>query len=260
MCKYSIITISFNSKATIEKTILSVINQNYADKEYIIIDGGSTDGTLEIIDKYRDHIDIVVSEKDEGISDAFNKGIRRSKGEFVLLLNSDDVLLDGVLTQVDRLIEADTDVFHTNINYLDEQGRFVTTLKPLLDYNILLYRRMTLNHPGMFIRRVAYEKYGLYDTSYKCVMDRELLTRMYMKGAKFQYAEITTVDFALGGESTVNYIKHAIPEGTRISIRNGTNPVVAYIYAFYRYARTRAKPIRTMVNRVMAGLKSNIRL
>jgi len=230
LSRFSIVTISFNSEATIERTIKSVVNQNFDDYEFLIIDGGSEDNTMTIVNKYRDNIDVIISEKDNGISDAFNKGIRIAKGEYILLLNSDDQLINGVLEKIDSIVKDDTDILHTDLIVVDDNGNR-RIQKPILDYERLLKRNMVLNHPGMFIAKSAYEKYGLYDTSFKCAMDRELVSRMYKLGAKFQYEDIETVVFQLGGESTRNFIKHAIPEGRRISISNGVPRFQADIYA-----------------------------
>ena len=98
--KISIITITFNSEKTLEETIESVLSQNYPNLEYLIIDGGSSDGTLEIVKRYKDKIDFVISEPDRGISDAFNKGIRYATGEIVGIINSDDLLLPDALHKV----------------------------------------------------------------------------------------------------------------------------------------------------------------
>ena len=98
--KISIVTITFNSESTVEDTIKSVVSQDYPNLEYIIIDGGSKDGTLEIVDRYRDRIAKVVSEPDKGISDAFNKGIRNATGDIIGIINSDDILLPGALSAV----------------------------------------------------------------------------------------------------------------------------------------------------------------
>lgn len=230
MIRFSIVTISFNSEATIERTIKSVINQNYNNFEFLIIDGGSKDSTMSIVNKYKGDIDVIISEKDNGISDAFNKGINAANGEYILLLNSDDYLVEGILAKIDSVLKADTDVLHSNIVLVDKSGS-QRIKKPIVDYNRLLKRRMVLNHPGMFIAKSAYEKYGLYNTSFKCAMDRELVSRMYKRGAKFQYEDIETVIFQLGGESSRNYIKHAIPEGRRISIANGAPRFQADLYA-----------------------------
>ena len=98
--KISIITISFNSDKTLEDTINSVISQDYPNLEYLIVDGGSKDRTLDIVDKYRDKIDVVVSEPDKGISDAFNKGIQLATGEIIGIINSDDLLMPGALQEI----------------------------------------------------------------------------------------------------------------------------------------------------------------
>ncbi len=233
MIRFSIVTISFNSEATIERTIRSVINQNFDNYEFLIIDGGSQDNTMRIVNRYREKIDVIISEKDDGISDAFNKGISKAKGEYILLLNSDDQLVSGILEKIDLIIKSNTDILHTNVILQDDVGN-QHIQKPIVDYDCLLKRNMVLNHPGMFIAKAAYEKYGLYDTSFKCAMDRELVSRMYKLGANFQYVDIETVIFQLGGESTRNFIRHAIPEGRRISIANGASRLQADFYAIKR--------------------------
>ncbi len=234
MIRFSVVTISYNSEVTIERTIKSVINQSFNSFEFLIIDGGSKDSTMNIVNKYKDDIDVIISEKDNGISDAFNKGINAAKGEYILLLNSDDYLIDGILTKIDSIIRAGTDILHTNIIMIDETGK-QRIQKPIVNYENLLKRNMVLNHPGMFIAKSAYDKYGVYDTSYKCAMDRELVSRMYKLGAKIQYEDVETVVFQMGGESTRNFIRHAIPEGRKISIANGTPRFQADLYAIKRF-------------------------
>ena len=98
--KISIITICYNSAQTIEKTIQSIVEQDYTNREYIIVDGLSTDNTLSIVNKYSKQIDVIISEKDKGISDAFNKGITRASGDIIVLINSDDILLPDALSKV----------------------------------------------------------------------------------------------------------------------------------------------------------------
>lgn len=113
--KISIVTISYNSEKTIEDTILSVISQDYPNKEYIIIDGASTDNTLNIIAKYKANISKVISEKDDGISDAFNKGISNSTGDIICLINSDDRLLPGALSKVAQEFDGKADIYCGNV-------------------------------------------------------------------------------------------------------------------------------------------------
>ena len=109
--KISIITVCYNSEAHIEEAILSVINQSYENKEYLVIDGGSKDGTLNIIEKYKDKIDYFVSEPDKGISDAFNKGIKAATGDIIGILNSDDFMMPDALTKVAEQYEKKIDVY-----------------------------------------------------------------------------------------------------------------------------------------------------
>ena len=112
--KISIITITFNSEKTLEETIESVLSQNYPNLEYLIIDGGSSDGTLEIVKRYKDKIDFVISEPDRGISDAFNKGIRYATGEIVGIINSDDLLLPDALHKVAENYDSNVGVYRGN--------------------------------------------------------------------------------------------------------------------------------------------------
>ncbi|HEY9194869.1 MAG TPA: glycosyltransferase family 2 protein, partial [Mucilaginibacter sp.] len=121
--KVSLITVVYNAANTLARCIDSVISQNHPDIEYIIIDGGSTDGTLQVIDQYRDFVNVVVSEPDKGIYDAMNKGIRRATGDIVGTLNADDALADNdVIVAVARLFELqNTDVVYGNLNVIGPQ-------------------------------------------------------------------------------------------------------------------------------------------
>lgn len=231
--KISIVTISYNSAATIIKTIQSVRIQKeqYKDIEYIIIDGASTDGTIDIIKANEDVIDIWISEKDEGISDAFNKGICLAKGKFICLLNSDDELLPNAVLNVVNNVDDNVDIIHGNILARDEKG-FYKVKKPNCDYSLLLTKGMYLNHPGMFIKKSAYEKWGKYKIEFCCAMDRELLARFVVGGAVFKYIDRELALFQSGGESTRNFIKHALPESRRISLAYGVSPMIVQIETF----------------------------
>ena len=108
--KISIVTIAYNCEKEIEETILSVINQQYDNKEYLIIDGASKDGTMDIVDKYRDKIDVIISEPDKGRSDAFNKGIAHATGDYIVMMNAGDLLADDALNKFARNYEPGYDV------------------------------------------------------------------------------------------------------------------------------------------------------
>jgi glycosyltransferase involved in cell wall biosynthesis len=225
--KISVITVSCNSAKTIEDTIQSVLSQNYPDTEYIIIDGGSTDGTVDIIKKYEDRLAYWVSEPDKGISDAFNKGIRQATGELICIINSDDTLLPNVLNIIAEQICENTDIIYGNMSiYRKSQGleKIHYTQDNL---NFSKGRFYGLLHPSALIKKNTYDKYGLYDISLKYVMDKELFLRMYNGGAKFQRINLTIARYSTGGASGAqNYCKVAI-ESRKVSIKYGMSNVIA---------------------------------
>lgn len=189
--KISIITPSYNSVKTIEQTIKSVINQSGVDLEYIIIDGGSTDGSLDIINKYPDQIAKVVSEKDYGIYDAMNKGVKLATGEIIGIINSDDFYFnEAVLAQVVFRFENEKiDACYGDIDYVDKNE----TSKIVRVWHAGEYNEKKLNngwippHPAWFCRREVYEKYGLYRTDMKLAADYEFMLRC-LKVHKIQVA------------------------------------------------------------------------
>ena len=134
--KISIITVCYNSEAHIEEAILSVINQSYENKEYLVIDGGSKDGTLNIIEKYKDRIDYFVSEPDKGISDAFNKGIKAATGDIIGILNSDDFMMPNALTKVAEQYEERIDVYRGYCLVWNEQLGTKNELHPNMRFKV----------------------------------------------------------------------------------------------------------------------------
>ena len=199
MCpRISVITITYNSAATIEETIRSVTMQDYPALEYVIIDGGSTDGTLDIVKKYQDKIQVLVSEPDKGISDAFNKGVARASGEIIGIINSDDILLPGALQEVAAHYDPKVDVYSGLILFWDENTDEtfpsypdVTFDKLRLQYNVA--------HPARFVRKDAYQRYGTYRVDLRYMMDIDLLCRFYKQGAKFLLVEKPLAKFRIGG-------------------------------------------------------------
>jgi len=227
--KISIVTISWNAAKTIEQTICSIIGQKTKDTEYIIIDGGSTDETLDIVEKYKDKIDCLISEKDRGISDAFNKGINKATGDVIGIINADDLLLNGALEHVFETMKEETDVFYGRV------ASFTTVEKVPMVYRIENYRKidisklryeMVISHPATFIRKSAYQKYGQYDLTYRNSMDRELLLRMYLGGAHFQETPYALSMFRTGG-TTDNSFKRSIDESYQITRKYGGNRILA---------------------------------
>ena len=230
--KISIVTISFNSRLAIEKTIQSILLQNYRPLEYILVDGGSNDGTIDIIMKYipkleRAGIEVnFKSEPDKGISDAFNKGIDRATGDIIGITNADDAILPEVLTFVANNFPKGIDVFYGNILWVEKERSYIRKSSP--DLSDLKFQLKAL-HPAVYIRKNAYEKYGDYDINYKYCMDKELLARFQRLGAKFQYTDKTLVSVAAGGVSDRN-IEGVAKEGERIAVANGVREEEAKKY------------------------------
>lgn len=200
--KMTIITIVFNDKNHIEQTIRSIIDQQIPHIEYIIIDGGSTDGTVEIIEKYLAHIDLFVSEKDEGIVDAFNKGIRKATGDMIGLVNSGDFLEKGALKKVSDLSQqSNAGVIYGNMQYwLDGKKEYVYKA----DHH-MLPQFMSLNHPAVFVKKEIYDTYGLFDEAYTLAMDYDLMLRLYTQHVKFIYINEILSNMSLGGVSDINW-------------------------------------------------------
>ncbi|MFQ5736866.1 MAG: glycosyltransferase family 2 protein [Thermodesulfobacteriota bacterium] len=184
--RISIITPSFNQAGFIERTIESVLGQGYPDLEYIVVDGGSTDGTVEILKGYGGRLRWV-SEKDKGQSDAINKGIRMSTGEIVAYLNSDDVYMPGALHKVADYFGAHPGVMWATgkcriIDLRDREMRgWITAYKNFFlarySYNILLITNF-ISQPATFLRRGLFDEFGLFDIHHHKVMDYDLWLRV----------------------------------------------------------------------------------
>lgn len=204
--KISVITITFNSEATLEETILSVTSQDYPALEYVIIDGGSTDGTLDIVRKYKNRIAVCVSEPDKGISDAFNKGIGKASGEIIGIINSDDILLPGTLQSIARHYRRDVDVYSGNVVFWNDRTGETFSSKPDIRFDKLRLQ-YGVAHPSRFIRKDAYERFGLYAEQLRYNMDGELLCRFYQKGAVFIHVDEDWTRFRLGGATADSIYK-----------------------------------------------------
>lgn len=204
--KISIITIAYNSEKTIEDTIKSVISQSYPNKEYIIIDGKSTDNTLDIVNSYAPHIDCIISEADSGISNAFNKGIAKATGDLIVLINSDDELVPNTLQIVADTWDTKSDIWSGDYVAWNEQTQKCFTIKPSLDFPNPPYFRRAV-HQGRFITKKLYNRIGMYDEAIRCPMDLEFLMRAYHNGATFQYIPKTVAKFRLGGVTSLSIFK-----------------------------------------------------
>ncbi|HVT85375.1 MAG TPA: glycosyltransferase family 2 protein [Chitinophagaceae bacterium] len=192
----SVITVVFNGEKHLEQTIRSVLDQTYSNIQYIIIDGGSTDNSLNIIKKYEKDIYYWVSEKDKGISDAFNKGIARATGDVIGIINSDDWFEPLAFERVAAQI-GDADICYGDIQ-LWKNGRKELIQKGNLQ---LLNREMTIHHATVFVKRKIYETYGCFDLQYRCAMDYDLLLRFKVKNCRFAYIPEVLSNMRWGGFS-----------------------------------------------------------
>lgn len=207
--KVSIITVCYNSEKTIEETIRCVLSQDYQNIEYIIIDGDSNDNTLEVINKYREKVDILISEKDAGIYDAMNKGIKMASGDIIGILNSDDTYLnEKVLSKVCDHLSGNTATMgvYSNLYYVKKNKINRVWETGLIDSSSLLKGNI-IPHPTLFVRDVVYKKCDLYDCSYGNAADFEFITRIILKyKIKLDYLNFFSVKMKLGGSSNKNLL------------------------------------------------------
>ncbi|MDH5189737.1 MAG: glycosyltransferase [Gammaproteobacteria bacterium] len=226
----TIITVVFNGADTLEKTILSVISQSYTNIEYIIIDGGSTDGTIDIIRKHEHAIDYWVSEPDTGIYDAWNKGVRLSNGEWIAFLGADDSYLEEAINAyIDSILSNENS---SVLEYVSSRVNLINGTRTLrvigAPWNWKVFRKyMNVAHIGSFHHRAIFDKYGLYDTTYKICGDYELLLRA-KSALRAGYLEKITANMEIGGKSNNNVLTFS--EASRAKIKSGgRNRVVSQI-------------------------------
>ena len=206
--KISIITITYNSAATIEQTIKSVLNQTYGNIEYIIVDGLSKDNTLDIINKYQDRIAEIISEKDNGLYDALNKGIDLATGDIIGIIHSDDFYTsDKVIEKVvATFVNNNADAVYANLYYVDKDD--VSKIKRKW-HSGKYSEGAFLNgwmppHPAFFLKKEIYNKYGKYNTTFKSAGDYELMLRVIHKHKiKLAYLDEFIVKMRTGGVSNV---------------------------------------------------------
>jgi glycosyltransferase involved in cell wall biosynthesis len=204
MYKLSIITINYNNKEGLQRTIESVVNQTWQDFEYIVIDGGSTDGSKELIEQYQDKIDYWVSEPDNGIYNAMNKGIVKATGEYLQFLNSGDELFS------DSVLQENKDQFNNeDLIYFDLLQVFSDSTNSYIFPNKISYKTFLINtigHPTTLIKKELFHKYGLYDETLKIVSDWKFF---FLVVAKFNVSrkKVNNVfaKFYMDGLSSSNY-------------------------------------------------------
>lgn len=204
--KVSIITIVYNNKRTIKDAIDSVQNQNYHNIEHIIVDGGSSDGTIELIEASLTSNTRFISEKDNGLYDALNKGIRLATGDIIGILHSDDVFNseEVVLDIVNAFTQNDTDSIYADLVYVNRH-RSDKVIRNWISGEFSK-KKFQIGwmppHPTFFVKKQIFDKYGVYDTDFKSAADYELMLRfLYKHEISTQYIPKTLVRMRVGGES-----------------------------------------------------------
>lgn len=217
----SVITICLNAEKTIEQTIQSIINQTYNRVEYLIIDGGSTDSTLDIIRKYDNRIGYWVSEPDGGTSDAINKGIQLSCGELIGILCADDFYEhDAVETIIGKYSAETPNIYHGDTTRIDfHTGEKSFLVKPPEDLG-RLFQGCAVNTAATFVDRRIYEKHGLYSGDYQLANDHEFFLRVFLACVEFKYVPKNITFMRDGGMSQKYYIR-ASCERFDLSVKYG---------------------------------------
>jgi glycosyltransferase involved in cell wall biosynthesis len=238
----SVITVAFDSVSTIGRTIDSVVGQTYPQVEYIVVDGGSSDGTVELLRSRDGDIDLWVSEPDRGISDAFNKGIALASGEYLALVNSDDWLEPQQLaTAVDALAASNADFVFGNLMLHDAEDRPSYVFRGDRDYaRKVRYSMPHINHPTVVSRRSVYDAHGLFDIGLRAAMDYEWLLRGFQAGVIGQYVPTLTGHMALAGISNQNF-SLGLREVRDISIRYGYSRTLAHLRYVARVIKGRTR-------------------
>lgn len=204
--KLSIITVSFNSVNTIKDTIESIISQDYTNIEYIVIDGDSKDGTVDIVNKYSDYVTHFHSENDQGIYDAMNKGINIASGDIIGILNSDDFYPNSfILSNVIKTFKKyKCDAVYGDLVYVKASDTAkIKRYWKAGEYNTKKIKNgWMLPHPTFFVKREIYKKHGLYDTELKSAADyKMILNLLYKQNIIVYYIPMILVNMRLGGTS-----------------------------------------------------------
>jgi glycosyltransferase involved in cell wall biosynthesis len=205
--KLSLVTVIYNAQDTIGQCIESVISQNYPDLEYIIVDGGSTDNTLKIIDQYRQHINILISEPDKGIYDAMNKGIRLATGQIVGMLNADDHFAGNDILQsiAQAFKQPHIDAVYGDLDIINQHHKTIRKWRSHPCTKASFNLGFMPPHPTFYCRRSLFDKFGFYSLEYGSAADYELMIRlMYLHKIKSLYLNKVMVNMRLGGVSSKN--------------------------------------------------------
>ena len=231
----SLITVVLNNRIAFERALESVFAQSYWPVEYIVIDGGSTDGTVDVIKRHADHISHWVSEPDDGISHAFNKGVAAVNGSYVGFVNADDWLdPDQIKHAVEALESRNADFVFGDLAYHAPDGNLLHIIKGDQHYADRIASRMpALNHPTMLVKRAIFDAIGGFDKRYRVAMDYDWALRAHLAGFRGRYAPEVTGHMTLDGTSDRRFV-HGLAEVRTIATAHGQSPIKAWPLFGYR--------------------------
>lgn len=233
--KLSVITVCYNAEEFIDQTINSVIQQSYGDVEYIIIDGGSTDSTVKLIQKYSSHIDKWLSEKDGGIADAMNKGLSLATGDYVIYLNADDYFKNkDVLLEASNFLSNDVEILACGIDYLKQNGETNTYFSR--GFGFWMNFKTCLFHQGVLCSRQLLNELGGFDVRFNITMDYDLFLRAYRRNAKLKKAHmIMSVMRDVGISSAREWgdLKTRFAEEKFCHYKNNNKAIFLFLYGVY---------------------------
>ena len=234
--EFSIVTVCFNSEKTIRTTIESVLQQKYKNYEYIIVDGASKDGTMDIVKSYEEKFGgclKYISEPDKGIYDAFNKGIRMSKGKYVWIVNSDDYIepnaLDELATITTTYSKEDAPVISAAMNFVTANKN--TVMKSSVKRVEHAYKTdtMGITHPATLIPKMTYEVVGYYDDQYRIIGDMDWFHRAYSKDTPIIFIDNVITNMTCGGVSTQYNFKRSYRDRKHYLNKHYKNLFTRYI-------------------------------
>ena len=236
----SLITVCYNAESTIDRCIKSAINQNYKNLQYIIIDGGSTDNTIKIINQHRQHINLLLSEPDKGIYDAINKGIKLAEGQFIGLLNADDYFADeNILSDVAIAFSGhNVGIVYGDLDYVDKRGKIIRKWRSGCYHEGLFNFGWMPPHPTFYCRKSLFNQFGFYSLEYGTAADYELMLRFIHKNkTSVFYIEKVMVKMQTGGASnknSANRIKAFFFDFRAMKKNNIFLPVITLVFKPFR--------------------------
>jgi glycosyltransferase involved in cell wall biosynthesis len=228
--KISVVTVCYNAVSSLEKTILSVLNQTYSNVEYIVIDGGSKDGTVDIIKNYKDRLAYWISEPDDGIYDAMNKGIKVATGDYINFMNSDDWFTEA--DSLKRFIMSmatseDIDIFYGDTYSMFGTGRRFCPAESLKNIKY----RLTFSHQAAFIK-LPLMKERMYNLKYKLAADYDFFLKAYIDHLKFQYIPQCVATVRLDQGASFVYFSKSKQEVFKIHVNYFNTPLYSKLFYF----------------------------